>query len=70
MIGAQASQEQMEKILSYLDLGRQEGAECLIGGERNPLQGALAEGFYIKPTVFKGHNKMPGMGAKPGAPPP
>lgn len=58
MIGAQASQEQMEKILSYLDLGRQEGAECLIGGERNALEGPLADGFYIKPTVFKGHNKM------------
>jgi aldehyde dehydrogenase len=58
MIGAQASQEQMEKILSYIDLGRQEGAECLIGGERNQLEGVLAEGYYIKPTVFKGHNKM------------
>jgi aldehyde dehydrogenase len=58
MIGAQASQEQMDKILSYLDLGRQEGAECLIGGERNQLDGALSEGFYIKPTVFKGNNKM------------
>ncbi|APZ43260.1 aldehyde dehydrogenase [Acidihalobacter ferrooxydans] len=58
MIGAQASQEQMEKILSYLDLGQQEGAECLIGGERNDLGGELQGGFYIKPTVFKGHNKM------------
>ncbi len=58
MIGAQASQEQLEKILSYLDLGKQEGAECLIGGERNMLDGALAGGYYIKPTVFKGHNKM------------
>jgi aldehyde dehydrogenase len=58
MIGAQASQEQMEKILSYLDLGKQEGAECLIGGERNQLDGSLAGGYYVKPTVFKGHNKM------------
>jgi aldehyde dehydrogenase len=58
MIGAQASGEQMEKILSYLDLGRKEGAECLIGGERNNLEGDLKDGFYIKPTVFKGHNKM------------
>jgi len=58
MIGAQASQEQLEKILSYLDLGRQEGAECLIGGERNALEGSLAGGYYVKPTVFKGHNKM------------
>ncbi len=58
MIGAQASSEQLEKILSYLDLGKQEGAECLIGGERNMQPGDLAEGYYIKPTVFKGHNKM------------
>ncbi|MGM9950209.1 MAG: aldehyde dehydrogenase [Lysinibacillus sp.] len=58
MMGAQASSEQMEKILSYLDIGKQEGAECLIGGERNNLDGNLAGGYYIKPTVFKGHNKM------------
>jgi aldehyde dehydrogenase len=58
MIGAQASQEQMDKILSYLDLGKQEGAECLIGGERNQLNGALSDGFYIRPTVFKGNNRM------------
>jgi len=58
MMGAQASTEQMEKILSYLDIGKQEGAECLIGGEQNKLDGELAEGYYIKPTVFKGNNKM------------
>ena len=58
MIGAQASSEQMEKILSYFDIGRQEGAELLIGGERNLLGGAFADGYYIKPTVFRGHNKM------------
>lgn len=58
MMGAQASSEQMEKILSYLDIGKQEGAECLIGGERNSLEGDLASGYYIKPTVFKGNNKM------------
>ncbi|MED3661667.1 aldehyde dehydrogenase family protein [Ureibacillus terrenus] len=58
MIGAQASSEQMEKILSYIDIGKQEGAELLIGGERNVLDGELAGGYYIKPTVFKGHNKM------------
>ncbi len=58
MIGAQASQEQMDKILSYIDLGRQEGAECLAGGERNQLEGQLEDGYYIKPTVFKGNNKM------------
>ena len=58
MMGAQASNEQMEKILSYLDIGKQEGAECLIGGEQNKLDGELADGYYIKPTVFKGNNKM------------
>ncbi|THF63430.1 aldehyde dehydrogenase [Pseudothauera rhizosphaerae] len=58
MIGAQASSEQLEKILAYLDIGRQEGAKCLIGGERNTLDGDLAKGFYIKPTIFQGHNKM------------
>ena len=58
MMGAQASQEQMEKIMSYLDIGKQEGAEILIGGERNQLGGDLTEGYYIKPTVFKGNNKM------------
>ncbi|RNF39945.1 aldehyde dehydrogenase [Planococcus salinus] len=58
MMGAQASQEQMEKIMSYLDIGKQEGAEVLIGGERNVLEGDLKEGYYIKPTVFKGNNKM------------
>jgi aldehyde dehydrogenase len=61
MIGAQASQEQLEKILSYIDLGKQEGAECLIGGGRNTQEGQdgqLAGGYYVQPTVFKGHNKM------------
>jgi aldehyde dehydrogenase len=58
MIGAQASSEQMEKILAYLDIGRQEGAEVLTGGSRNDLGGELANGYYIKPTIFKGHNKM------------
>ncbi|MBK9657347.1 MAG: aldehyde dehydrogenase family protein [Rhodanobacteraceae bacterium] len=58
MVGAQASSEQMEKILSYFDIGRQEGAQVLIGGERNQLDGEFAGGYYVKPTVFKGHNKM------------
>src|ERR1700754_4870445 len=58
MIGAQASTEQMEKILSYFDIGRQEGAEVLTGGKRAQLDGDLADGFYIEPTVFKGNNKM------------
>ena len=58
MMGAQASKEQLTKILSYLDLGRQEGAEVLIGGEQAHLEGDLAGGYYVKPTLFKGHNKM------------
>ncbi|MGJ4891244.1 aldehyde dehydrogenase [Bradyrhizobium sp. HKCCYLRH3099] len=58
MIGAQASSEQMSKILSYIDIGKNEGAQLLIGGERNVLSGDLAGGYYVKPTVFKGHNKM------------
>lgn len=58
MIGAQASSEQLEKILSYIDIGKQEGAELLIGGERNMLEGELSGGYYVKPTIFKGHNKM------------
>ncbi|CCD86322.1 aldehyde dehydrogenase [Bradyrhizobium sp. ORS 285] len=58
MIGAQASSEQLNKILSYIDIGRNEGAQLLIGGERNVLGGDLAGGYYVKPTVFKGHNKM------------
>lgn len=58
MIGAQASSEQLEKILSYIDIGKQEGAELLTGGGRNELAGDLAGGYYVKPTVFKGNNKM------------
>ena len=48
----------MEKILSYLDIGKQEGAEVLTGGKRAKLDGDLAEGFYIEPTIFRGNNKM------------
>ncbi|WP_026691167.1 aldehyde dehydrogenase [Alteribacter aurantiacus] len=58
MMGAQASQEQLEKILSYLDIGKQEGAECLIGGDRNQLEGDFKDGYYVQPTIFKGDNKM------------
>ncbi len=58
MIGAQASSEQLEKILSYLDIGKQEGAKVLAGGKQNKLKGALKDGYYVQPTVFKGHNKM------------
>ena len=58
MIGAQASSEQKEKILSYLDIGRKEGAEVLTGGKAADLGGELSGGFYIEPTIFAGHNKM------------
>ena len=58
MIGAQASQEQVEKILSYIEIGKKEGAECLTGGKRSSLSGELGGGYYIEPTVFRGTNKM------------
>jgi len=58
MIGAQASNDQLEKILSYLDIGRAEGAKVLTGGERNVLDGDLAGGYYVKPTIFEGDNSM------------
>ena len=57
MIGAQASNDQLEKILSYLDIGKAEGAEVLIGGHRREVAGHEG-GYYVEPTVFKGHNKM------------
>ena len=56
--GREYLSEQLEKILSYIDIGTQEGAEHLIGGERNMLEGELPGGYYVKPTVFKGHHKM------------
>jgi aldehyde dehydrogenase len=58
MIGAQASSEQKEKILSYFDIARQEGAEVLAGGAEAKMSGELADGHYVQPTVLKGHNKM------------
>ena len=58
MIGAQASTDQLEKILSYFDIGRQEGAEVLTGGKRAHLGGELENGYYVEPTVFRGNNKM------------
>ncbi|MBI5319758.1 aldehyde dehydrogenase [Bradyrhizobium sp.] len=58
MIGAQASSEQLEKILSYIDIGKKEGAQLLTGGARAMLPGDLSGGFYVQPTVFHGHNKM------------
>ena len=58
MMGAQASTMQMDKILSYLAIGKQEGAQVLIGGDKAELGGDLAGGYYIQPTLFKGNNKM------------
>jgi aldehyde dehydrogenase len=58
MIGAQASSEQLEKILSYIDIGKQEGAKLLTGGEQAHLPGDLAGGYYVTPTIFEGKNKM------------
>ena len=58
MVGAQASRDQLEKILAYLDIGRQEGAKVLTGGEQLQPEGDLAGGFYIQPTVFEGRNSM------------
>lgn len=58
MMGAQASEDQYNKILSYLDIGKQEGAQLLAGGEAFHQNSGLEHGFYIQPTIFKGHNKM------------
>ena len=58
MVGAQASNEQMQKILGYFDIGREEGAEVLAGGAQAQLPGDLAGGYYVQPTVFKGKNSM------------
>ncbi|PZU57405.1 MAG: aldehyde dehydrogenase [Sphingobium sp.] len=58
MIGAQASNDQLEKILSYIAIGTDEGAKVLTGGTRASLGGELAEGYYVTPTVLEGHNKM------------
>ena len=58
MMGAQASAMQMDKIMSYMEVGKAEGAQCLIGGGRAEMGGELAGGYYIQPTLFKGHNKM------------
>lgn len=58
MMGAQASKIQYDKIENYIKLGKEEGATVLTGGEVNRLEGDLQDGYYIKPTLFKGHNKM------------
>ncbi|GAB2598476.1 putative aldehyde dehydrogenase [Paractinoplanes abujensis] len=57
-VGAQASNDQLEKILSYLDIGRQEGAKVLTGGARADLGGNLSGGYYVQPTIFEGNNSM------------
>jgi len=58
MIGAQASEEQQKKILQYIEIGKQEGAELLAGGAAAKMQGNLANGYYVQPTIFRGNNKM------------
>ena len=58
MMGAQASNDQLEKILSYIDIGKQEGATIRLGGERADLGGDLSDGFYVQPTIFEGDNSM------------
>ena len=58
MIGAQASSDQLEKILSYIKIGQDEGAALLTGGHRAELGGSLDNGYYVKPTVFAGNNNM------------
>ncbi len=58
MMGAQASNDQLEKILSYFDIGKSEGAKVLTGGQRKVMDGGLEEGYYVEPTIFEGHNKM------------
>jgi aldehyde dehydrogenase len=58
MVGAQASKQQFDKILSYIDIGKKEGAEVLMGGEVEQLDNDLSNGFYIQPTLLKGDNNM------------
>jgi aldehyde dehydrogenase len=58
MVGAQASQQQHDKIMSYLQIGVEEGAEVLAGGDAAKFEGDIADGFYVQPTILKGHNKM------------
>ncbi|MFC0267272.1 aldehyde dehydrogenase family protein [Kushneria aurantia] len=57
-MGAQVSKEQFDKILSYMEIGRAEGAELLLGGERARVAGEYENGFYVQPTIFRGHNDM------------
>ena len=58
MVGAQASEQQFDKILSYMEIAQQEGAQILTGGNAEKLEGSLSTGYYVQPTLIKGHNKM------------
>ncbi|GEO19788.1 aldehyde dehydrogenase family protein [Cyclobacterium qasimii] len=58
MMGAQSSNDQLEKIMSYMDIGKKEGAQILCGGDRAGLNSGLETGYYVQPTIFKGNNKM------------
>jgi aldehyde dehydrogenase len=58
MLGSQASNDQLEKVLSYIEIGKDEGAKVITGGERAELGGDLSGGFYMQPTIFGGNNKM------------
>jgi aldehyde dehydrogenase len=58
MLGPQVSAQQLQKIASYVDIGLQEGAECLVGGHRAHIDGEFKDGYFLEPTVLKGHNKM------------
>ncbi|HBS17393.1 MAG TPA: aldehyde dehydrogenase, partial [Halomonas sp.] len=57
-VGAQASQEQFDKIMSYMDIARDEGAEFLTGGDKETLDDSINSGYYIQPTLLKGNNQM------------
>jgi aldehyde dehydrogenase len=58
MMGAQSSNDQLEKIMSYMDIGKKEGAQVLCGGDKADLNSGLEAGYYVQPTIFKGNNKM------------
>jgi aldehyde dehydrogenase len=58
MVGSQASNDQLEKVLSYIEIGKDEGAKIITGGERAELGGDLSGGYYVQPTIFAGNNKM------------
>jgi aldehyde dehydrogenase len=58
MVGAQASQEQFDKILNYIEIGKQEGAKVLLGGQAEELHSEYSDGYYIQPTLLEGNNQM------------